>query len=202
MKTACLAALAALILLSLTVTTDAAPVAIGDPYADAVVSYTEGSNVGDNVDDPALAIGGPDGTVTPAAGYVSLGNGGSIILEFTDNALIDGAGDDIRIFEVGNPDTYELSISVDGSNGSWIFIGSASVTASFDIGAATGVSPTAQYRFVKLDDGNAILTPAPVAGLDLDAVEALNSVDIVPEPASVALLSLGSLALIKRRRMC
>ena len=78
-------------------------------FADAVVSYNVGTG---GVTDPykitSSALGAPDyDGVVSHAGYVSLGSGGSIVLQFTNNSLT-GSGNsnlDLWIFEVG-PDGH------------------------------------------------------------------------------------------------
>ncbi len=50
---------------------------------------------------PGIVLG-PPGTTTPTNGtltVVSLGHGGSIVLEFSDNAIVDGPGPDFIVFE-------------------------------------------------------------------------------------------------------
>jgi hypothetical protein len=84
----------------------ASPAAV-DCFADRVVELRSGFT------DPAAAFGfanlpgivlGPPGDSTPTTGsvsVVSLGRGGSVILEFTDNVIVDGPGPDLIVFENG-----------------------------------------------------------------------------------------------------
>ncbi|MEB2286344.1 MAG: hypothetical protein OZ922_16900 [Myxococcales bacterium] len=85
----------------------AAPVG-ADPCLDDVVSFTMGQNGGYNAGAggtpnllPGIVLGAPRGLGLNAGSLdvVSLGNGGSITVAFTDNRIIDGPGPDFTIFE-------------------------------------------------------------------------------------------------------
>ncbi|QDU32329.1 hypothetical protein KS4_03610 [Poriferisphaera corsica] len=191
MKLACV--LIAIFAFSMQLTVSAAVV---DPYIDNVVSYTAGTNTFAPHNNPAEVFGAPDGGIGAAGGYLSLGNNGEVILEFTDNLLVDGTGFDLRLYEIGNPDPYAIAISHDNIN--YYPIGTGTTSKSFDINSAVLASGQTAFRYVKIHDNSAFQTPAPFAGTDIDSIEALNTIPI-PEPASLALLSLSSLALIRRR---
>ncbi len=143
-----------------------------DPYADAVVSYSPGGDVvGPGFDDPTSALGARDGTYhTGNDEGVSLGHGGSIVLHFVDNLLVDGAADDLRVYEDrGAAETVLVEVSADGVG--FVALGEGTGTASFDL----AISGVAQASFVRITDVS-WATGAPAAGYDLDAVEALNFV--------------------------
>ena len=75
---------------------------LGDPYADEVVSYTQGTNGGYNANLlPAVALGPPAGLGlwVGSLDVVSLGREGSIVLRFVDNVIVDGPGADFTVFE-------------------------------------------------------------------------------------------------------
>ncbi|QQE13372.1 PEP-CTERM sorting domain-containing protein [Planctomycetota bacterium] len=192
MKLACV--LIAILAFSLQITATAATI---DPYIDDFVSFTPGSNTLAPHNEPIEAFGAPDGGVGAAGGYLSLGNNGEVILEFTDNLLIDGTGFDIRLYEIGDPDPYTLLIS--HNNIDYYTVGSGTISRSFDISSVVTISGQTAFRYVKVIDNNAFHTPSPFAGTDIDSIEALHTIPI-PEPASLALLSLGSLAMIRRRK--
>ncbi len=103
--------------------------AVGDPYADAVVSFEPGTNAGfGQADLPDVVLGPPQGGGAFQGGFdvLSLGLGGSIVLEFVDNWIADGPGRDFSVFEnsfltigagiVGNPfaESARVSVSQDG----------------------------------------------------------------------------------------
>jgi hypothetical protein len=73
-----------------------------DPCADAVTSYTAGTNGGFNQDLlPDVVLGPPFGLGESAGSLdvVSLGDGGNITVAFTDNRIVDGPGPDFTVFE-------------------------------------------------------------------------------------------------------
>jgi len=76
--------------------------AMGDPYADEVVSYIQGANGGYNANLlPAVALGPPAGAGlwVGSLDVVSLGREGSLVLRFVDNVIVDGPGADFTVFE-------------------------------------------------------------------------------------------------------
>lgn len=142
-------------------------------FADAVVSYTPGGTIPRaDAMDPATGLHAPDYTSIEGGGYVTLGCGGSAVYRFDDNTLIDVAGPDLFIFEVG-PDVEgtSVAISVDGVN--WIEVGAVEgATASLDI--APFSAPGEAYRYVRLiDDG--LQCGGQWPGADIDAVGAIGA---------------------------
>lgn len=75
-----------------------------DCFPDRVVALTLGSVAAPpafNSWQPGIVLG-PPGTTTPINGtltVLSLGHGGSIVLEFSDNVIVDGPGPDFIVFE-------------------------------------------------------------------------------------------------------
>ena len=157
-------------------------------FADKVVSYTPSTPGPTHPDfiDPLDAIGAPDypdgGALKP--GSVSLGQGGIIVLEFTNNFLTgsDDSAADLYVFEVGNnvEDTF-VEISVDGVN--WVAVGKVfGSTSSIDIDAF-GFSSADQFRFVRLtDDPNEGAGAGSTFGADIDAVGAISTNQVVDSP--------------------
>ncbi len=76
-------------------------IAAADPYLDAIVSFTAGEAGGARSDEPAVVLGPPrgGGAFTGSLDTISLGLGGSIVVEFRDNVVRDGPGPDLTIFE-------------------------------------------------------------------------------------------------------
>lgn len=75
---------------------------LGDPYADEVVSYVQGTNGGYNANLlPGVVLGAPVGAGlwVGSLDVVSLGNEGSLVLRFADNVIVDGPGVDFTVFE-------------------------------------------------------------------------------------------------------
>ena len=185
-------------------------------FADAVAAYNPVIEIdpadGTLVPDarwrvPADALGIPN--YTPPTGplhnegqFVSLGNGGSLTVRFTDNALT-GSGDaglDLWIFEVG-PEVEAMAVEISTNGTTWHSVGSiGGATAGVDIDAhGFGVSDL--FYYVRLTDD---VNQSPASdqydfwsGADIDAVGAIST---IPEPASLLLLSLGLPLLVARRR--
>lgn len=82
----------------------ACPVLASDCYPDRVASYAPGfvsAPPAFNSWQPGIVLG-PPGDATPVSGsltVLSLGHGGTIVLEFTDNTIVDGPGPDFIVFE-------------------------------------------------------------------------------------------------------
>jgi len=211
-----------------------APRAAAEPFADAVVAYTVGTGGGARaIDLPGIVLGPPHGAgpFQGSAHTFSLGLGGSIVLAFTDNVIVDRPGPDFTVFEnaflldgvttgtpVAEPGT--VSVSADGVRfvafpcasadppfypgcagvypvfadgpvpalvpsttpiadlvgvpGSVSFVPPAgSGGDSFDL-AAVGIHAV---RFVRIDASQLRPGFAGLAGFDLDALAAVNSVD-------------------------
>lgn len=74
----------------------------GDPWADAVRDFEPGLSAGFGADAlPGIVLGAPEGAGDQSGGVdvVSLGHGGTITVVFRDNAVADGPGDDLVVFE-------------------------------------------------------------------------------------------------------
>lgn len=76
-----------------------ASAAHADPFADRVVAVTVGTGGGGG--DLGRVLGPPDGlgAFQGSTDTFSLGLGGSITVEFADNAIVDGPGPDFTVFE-------------------------------------------------------------------------------------------------------
>ena len=174
-------------------------------FADVVVSYSQGAGVGANYDNPNDALGEPD--YSSPTGSVSLGRGGSLVLQFTDNSLTTSGNSDadLYVFEIGGAIEYfDVDISTNGVD--WINVGtSIGQPAVIDIDAVAGVVLYELYSFVRLTDVDPDQSGSPFAEADIDAVGAISSAPpaSVPAPASIGLVLLG-LAMLRsaRKRNC
>jgi hypothetical protein len=159
------------------------------PYADAVVNANQGVRKDGSlilVDrrNPATALGAPQTTGTPSDpvvtpnSFFSLGfNVGttttrSLTLQFTDNVILNGPGNDVRVYEVTGGVYPDEHVKVEASqNGStWTTIAADTIRdASVDLGSLGWAS------FIRVTDIN-VVGPFPndADGYDVDAIQALN----------------------------
>ncbi len=129
---------------------------------------------------PEAALGLPDWSVPdtqrrnfPDQAY-SLGCRGRLAVQFEDNALIDGEGDDLFIFEVGaNIEGSRVFVSNDGAT--WESVGQiGGAFASIDLAKSSLSSNTFRYVLVEDLGSNCDgITP----GADIDAIGAIGSAD-------------------------
>ncbi len=147
-----------------------------DPWADAVVSYKHGDPAPKKNKNPWAAVG------KPAGHSVALGNGGTLVVEFIDNVLVDGPGDDLVIFEVGKAiEPTHVWISENGTD--WIDVGRVhGGKSTVDIGPL--VKAGQRFRFVKLRDAKAGRSSgSATAGADINGVGALHSLPVPGAPS-------------------
>jgi hypothetical protein len=187
-------------------------------FADALISYVLGMPAPSAPHrDATAALGVPDiaGDFNcagdPHCPFVSLGSGGTLILQFTDNSLT-GSGDpgnDLHIFETG-PDVEDAFIDISKNGVDWFSIGKIlGATSSIDIDAF-GFGTADFFSFVRItDDPNEGTGVGTRIGADIDAVGAISSgppqsgtttttVPVtttvpsgVPEPGTILLLGAG-----------
>ncbi|HNS51637.1 MAG TPA: CARDB domain-containing protein [Anaerolineae bacterium] len=128
--------------------------------------------------DPSAALGPPDFSEEPARGCVNLGIGGSITLALGDSGVMDGPGDDLRIW--GAP-RVERSFHVELSEDGTLFYSLGLVRAGTDLDlAASGVAVAWLVRIT--DDGSPEREGTASPGTDLDAVEALHCLPLDRDP--------------------
>ncbi|MEX2498910.1 MAG: OmpA family protein [Wenzhouxiangellaceae bacterium] len=143
-------------------------------FADAVESYSDGDpSPAERAADPQAALGVPDIAEHDNAGYVTLGCAGELVLIFEDNALVDVAGPDLYVFEIG-PDTEPTALAVSADGNDWTRVGRiAGGKAEIDL--APYVAPDAEFRYVKLVDLKSACGSGETPGADIDAVGAIGS---------------------------
>jgi len=157
---------AALIVLLLAVRVQA------DPFADRVVAYSVGPGGGKNESLlPGIVLGGPrgGGAFQGSQDTFSLGLGGSITLEFTDNVVADGPGPDLIVFEnaflrrgltTGVPYVEPSTVSVSADGVTWSTFPCHQDEAPYYPGCA-GVYPV----FATTDDAALVPSTTPIASL-------------------------------------
>jgi hypothetical protein len=156
-------------------------------FADSVVSYDPNFGGGpvplNTLQNAANALGTPNytGTGEPVGNdnVVSLGRGGRLIVQFTDNRLT-GSGNtnpDLMIFEVGTAELVAVAVSTDGINYTDVgFASGAFPTIDLD---AYGFNTSSRISHVRLTDVIADgSTSGDSVGADIDAVGALSSIQL------------------------
>ncbi len=146
-----------------------APPKVGDAYADRVASFKPGNPTSARFNDPEATLGRPDFNEAALSGFLTLGVGGSITVEFVDNIAVDGPGPDIEIY--GDPNDDEMwigEVSADCVN--FKSFGKVRERAKLDL-ATVGLTSARCVRLT--DDGDPAGGASP--GAELDAIVALNS---------------------------
>ncbi len=151
-------------------------VAAGDPYADAVTVFTPGTGAGG---DPGVVLGPPHGLGLFLGGrdVLSLGEGGSIEVEFIDNVTVDGPGVDFTVFEnpfltlvlgfAGEPFAEPGRVSVSQDGVTW-YVFDACHTAPLEppyYPGCAGVFPTLSDPLDPSTPHPSIPTTTPIADL-------------------------------------
>ncbi|MBP6014478.1 MAG: OmpA family protein [Alphaproteobacteria bacterium] len=147
---------------------------LGDiSFADEVVSFQVGApRAAEPNSQPGAALGVPNYVETADDTYVTLGCAGVLTLRFADNALTDGAGADLFVFEIG-PLVEKMNLAISPDGAAWIDVGVISGgRAAVDI--AGHVKPGDVFHFVRLTDGRA-RCDGQWPGADVDAVGAIGA---------------------------
>jgi hypothetical protein len=163
-------------------------------YADTVVSSAqalrknstavlpERSNASSSLGAPQSS-GLPSDPPVPVGSFFSLGFGGSIIVSFENNYIVDGPGNDLKVWEVTGgtyPDELiKLEASQDGVN--YFPIGSG---LTRDAQTDLALSGLTWAKYIRLTDisNPASFTDATADGYDLDAFSALTCASNLPLP--------------------
>lgn len=151
---------------------------LGDSaFADSVSDYAPGDPAPDeDALDGELALGPPDYDKPGDGSYTTLGCSGQLVVQFTDNIVMDQPGPDLHVFEVG-PDVEPTFVAISSDGENWLELGRIEGgRASLDISEVA--EPDEVYRFVRLtDDGEGCRGRWP--GADIDAVGALNDAQMI-----------------------
>ncbi len=153
-------------------------------FADRLVEYT----VGDpppikKYTDGAQCLHEPDYTNYHTPNFVSLGCGGTLVVEFIDNGFMNLPGDDLYIFEVG-PSRESAKIEISENGKDWIYAGTISGgKSSLDL-SQEGIATDVVFYFLKITDLEDLCRSIS-AGADIDAIGAINSVIKVTIAADV-----------------
>lgn len=106
--------------------------------------------------------------------FVSLGCGGVLVVEFTDNGFMNLPGDDLYIFEVG-PSREAAKVEISENGVDWLYAGTISGgKSSIDL-SDEGIDGNIVFYFLKVTDLRDLCRSIS-AGADIDAIGAINSV--------------------------
>tara|TARA_R110000850_G_scaffold150497_1_gene273149 strand:+ start:43260 stop:44201 length:942 start_codon:yes stop_codon:yes gene_type:complete len=144
-------------------------------FADRVIDFKMGTpHAPEEFSNPEEALGEPDYVHYKVPRYISLGCGGQITLEFTDNGFVDMEGPDLYVWEVGpSEESFQFEISKDGQN--WIDLGIIEGGKSY-IDIAPVVSDVRDvFYFVRITDIKSICS-GNTPGADIDAVGTISGV--------------------------
>ena len=116
----------------------------------------------------------PDYTNYHTPSFVSLGCGGVLVVEFTDNGFMNLPGEDLYIFEVG-PSREAAKIEISENGEDWLYAGRiAGGKSSIDL-SDEGIDEETVFYFLRITDLKELCRSIS-AGADIDAIGAINSV--------------------------
>ena len=166
---------------------DGGAVVSADRFVTDVVAFTRTACTGWGASQMPTIVEGPPvgaGTARGSLDVVSLGSGGSIVVSFAPNAIVDGPGPDFIVFEnpfwiAGDPNQIyaepgEISVSDDGTTWTTFACSPASDPGAKD---GTGVAPPygacAGWHVVYSDPQNGVspLDPAVAGGDAFDLAD-------------------------------
>lgn len=139
-------------------------------FADKVIKAYHPQLKTNNIE---FVLGEPDGIISyevrDDSGIYSLGLGGDLTVQFSDNALTDVNGPDLYIFEMGAIEPTALEISKDGKN--WIYVGKIDGGVA-EVDITSFVNKGELFYYVRLKD---LKTKSGEPGADVDAIAAIGS---------------------------
>lgn len=144
-------------------------------FADKVVEFKTGNpEAPEKFSNPEETLGEPDYIHYKVPRYLSLGCGGQLTLEFTNNGFVDIEGPDLYVWEVGpSAESFRFEISKDGNY--WMDLGVVEGGKSYiDISSVVNDIRDVFY-FVRITDLKSICT-GNTPGADIDAVGTISGV--------------------------
>ncbi len=144
-------------------------------FADRVVEFIQGNpKAQEDFTDPDEALGEPNYIHYKVPRYVSIGCGGQLTLEFTDNGFVNMEGPDLYVWEVGpSEESFQFEISKDGKN--WLDLGIIQGGKSYIDIEAVVTDIRDVFYFVRITDQKEICT-GNTSGADIDAVGTISGV--------------------------
>lgn len=160
-------------------------------FADAVVDFEPGP--GTAYTDTLQILGAPQGGANDNG--VTLGNGGSVTVQFSNNVLTDQDsvhdGADLVLYDLG-VDGEEVTVEISADGTSWISLGTYELAASGPTGIDIGpfVDLGVEFQFVRVTDVPLSFTASnEFEGPDLDAIGVISALTpvVVDAGATVSL---------------
>lgn len=144
-------------------------------FADKLVNFKIGSPPPiQKYRDSTQCLHEPDYKNYRTPNFLSLGCGGVLTVEFTDNGFMNLQGDDLYIFEVGpSREAAKVEISENGTD--WIYAGKIAGGKSVIDLSDEGIDKETVFYFLRIIDLKE-LCRSITAGADIDAIGAINSV--------------------------
>lgn len=144
-------------------------------FADKLVEFKVGSPAPiQKYRDSLQCLHEPDYRNYQTPKFVSLGCGGVLVVEFTDNGFMNLPGDDLYIFEVGpSRESAKIEISEDGVD--WLYAGAISGGKSAIDLSDEEIDKDIVFYFLRITDLKDLCRSIS-AGADIDAIGAINSV--------------------------
>lgn len=144
-------------------------------FADKLVSFKVGSPAPiQKYRDSTQCLHEPNYKNYQTPNFLSLGCGGVLTVEFTDNGFMNLKGDDLYIFEVG-PSREAAKVEISENGIDWIYAGKISGGKSAIDLSDQGIEKDIVFYFVRIIDLKD-LCRSITAGADIDAIGAINSV--------------------------
>lgn len=144
-------------------------------FADKVVEFTVGDPAPvKKYRDSIQCLHQPNYVNYQSPNFVSLGCGGVLVVQFTNNGFMNLPGDDIYIFEVGpSREAASIEVSKDGKN--WLYAGRiAGGKSAIDL-SDEDIDQETVFYYLKITDLKELCRSIS-AGADIDAIGAINSV--------------------------
>ncbi|CAM3518233.1 OmpA family protein [Aequorivita lipolytica] len=144
-------------------------------FADNLIEYKVGSPAPiQKYRDSVQCLHEPNYKNYQTPNFISLGCGGSLTVEFTDNGFMNLPGDDLYLFEVG-PSQEPAKVEISQNGVDWVYAGKiAGGKSSIDL-SKEGIDDETVFYFLRITDLKD-LCKSKSAGADIDAIGAINSV--------------------------
>ncbi len=144
-------------------------------FADKLIEYKVGSPAPiQKYRDSVQCLHEPNYKNYQTPNFISLGCGGSLTVEFTDNGFMNLPGDDLYLFEVG-PSQEPAKVEISQNGVDWVYAGKiAGGKSSIDL-SNERIDDETVFYFLRITDLKD-LCRSKSAGADIDAIGAINSV--------------------------